>query len=353
MSRLAIKTLAAALVLVTATASRSGLHAQQPVQSFAFGVFGDHAYKPEQEPQLENLLVDINRINRATPLAFVVNIGDLGSPKHKSCTNEFMQRRYRQFQTLELPLIYTPGDNDWTDCHGPDVVSEGSPRDRLDALRKIFFADEGSLGHPALALTRQSQGQDKGSILAKYRENARWDFGGITFVTLHVVGSNNNRESNKSGGDEFNERNKANLDWLHEGFTHAVAVRSRAIVIFQQANMYPEFTPFTGEGKKQTAAVAKSPPTGYVDMRHALEKEAKAFENPVVLVHGDSHYFRVDRPYMWRKHPDGYPVIENVTRVETFGEPYHHWVSAVADLADPNVFTFRPRIVEANRGLAK
>ena len=43
-----------------------------------------------------------------------------------------------------------------------------------------------------------------------------------------------------------------------------------------------------------------------------------------------------------------YPVIPNLTRVETFGEPFHHWVYAIVDLADPNIFTFQPRIVPAN-----
>ena len=38
-------------------------------------------------------------------------------------------------------------------------------------------------------------------------------------------------------------------------------------------------------------------------------------------------------------------AIENVTRVETFGAPHHHWVHVTVDAADPNVFTFRQRIV--------
>jgi hypothetical protein len=42
------------------------------------------------------------------------------------------------------------------------------------------------------------------------------------------------------------------------------------------------------------------------------------------------------------------PAIENFTRVETFGDPHHHWVQVTVDPADPNVFTFRPRIVPAN-----
>jgi hypothetical protein len=47
--------------------------------------------------------------------------------------------------------------------------------------------------------------------------------------------------------------------------------------------------------------------------------EAIAFGKPVVLVNGDSHYFRIDKPYM--RLPARESAIENVTRVETFGSP--------------------------------
>jgi hypothetical protein len=49
----------------------------------------------------------------------------------------------------------------------------------------LFFAGERSLGRRTNALTRQSRSTDPN--LGKYRENARWDFGGVTFITVHVV----------------------------------------------------------------------------------------------------------------------------------------------------------------------
>jgi hypothetical protein len=75
-----------------------------------------------------------------------------------------------------------------------------------------------------------------------------------------------------------------------------------------------------------------------------------AFGKPVVLVHGDSHFFRIDKPLSPRR-VRGKPVttaLENFTRVETFGTPYHHWVHVTVDPNDPNVFTFGPRLVPAN-----
>jgi hypothetical protein len=91
-------------------------------------------------------------------------------------------------------------------------------------------------------------------------------------------------------------------------------------------------------------------PGGYAGIREQLRKEALAFGKPVALVHGDSHFFRIDKPLSPMR-VRGKPVttaLENFTRVETFGSPYSHWVHVTVDANDPNVFTFRQRIVESN-----
>jgi hypothetical protein len=67
------------------------------------------------------------------------------------------------------------------------------------------------------------------------------------------------------------------------------------------------------------------------------------------LVHGDSHFFRIDKPLPPRV--PGAPVLpslENFTRVETFGTPNHHWLQVTVDPNNPNVFSFQQRIVPAN-----
>ena len=48
------------------------------------------------------------------------------------------------------PVVYTPGDNEWTDCHkkkqgghlGVDYA-DGDPLANLDLVRSIFFANPG------------------------------------------------------------------------------------------------------------------------------------------------------------------------------------------------------------------
>ena len=70
-----------------------------------------------------------------------------------------------------------------------------------------------------------------------------------------------------------------------------------------------------------------------------------AFGESVVYVHGDTHIFRVDKPLFGTTSRRS---IENFTRVETFGHPNTHWVRAIVDPSDPNVFRFRPQLVKEN-----
>jgi len=301
-------------------------HAQSsPPQNFTFGLMGDLGYVPAREPMFENVLAEMN----ATPLAFSVHVGDLASPKF-ACDDAFRARRLVQFQAMAQPLIYTPGDNEWTDC--PD------PLERLANLRTLFFAGNTTLGQKTIPLVRQS---DDGQHHAKFRENAQWEYGDVIFLTLHAAGSNNGFGRNAIGDAEAAERTAADIAWMQRGFALAKANGSRAIMIAQQANMFPDILPFTGE------AAAKI--DGFAELRAALVKELLAYNKPVVLVNGDSHYFRVEKPFMRRvKGEAGEPLIENFTRVEPFGDPFNHWVQVTVDASDPNVFTFRPRMVPAN-----
>lgn len=291
-----------------------------------FGLFSDLAYRPQEEPLLENVFDDLNRAR----LDFVVHLGDLGAPTYGSCTNELWAKRRARFEASVHPLVYTPGDNEWTDCHEGNKITGFDPLERLASLREFFFAAEGSMGRRTIPLVRQSTDP----AFARYRENARWSAGGVTFITLHVVGSNNGLGISSALDDEHADRMRANVAWLAAGFAAAKAAGSRAVMVLQQANIFPEVTPFPGKTGSGTAAV-----------REALEREVLAFGKPVVLAHGDSHYFRVDKPLGRRF---GVASIANFTRVETFGSATHHWVEVTVERDDPNIFTFRPRIVEAN-----
>jgi hypothetical protein len=65
----------------------------------------------------------------------------------------------------------------------------------------------------------------------------------------------------------------------------------------------------------------------------------------VLLVHGDTHYLRVDKPI--RRSPTG--ALETFTRAETFGSPDAHWLRLTVDPRGEHLLRLQPEIVAANR----
>jgi hypothetical protein len=286
-----------------------------------FALIGDLGYEEEQEPWFVNVMEDLN----GEPLEFVVHDGDLWGGTF--CTDENYRARLALFNSSVHPLVYTPGDNEWTDCH-QRARGELDPLERLPRLRQIFFPDESSLGQRKMQLTRQSSVMP---AFSAYRENALWSFADVTFATVHIVGSNNNLGRTLENDQEHQARNAANLAWLRHVFGQARASSSRGVMIVQQAN------PFFERPRDRRVA--------FNDVLDVLEEETVAFGKPVVLIHGDTHYFRIDKPLVSRASGRR---IENFTRLETFGQPDHHWVQVFIEPNDPNLFAFRQRLVAAN-----
>ena len=286
---------------------------------FDFALVGDVPYNDEQVTNLfPNMIHELN----AADVAFVVHDGDIKSGS-MPCDDAVLEDRLRDFQSFQHPLIYLFGDNEWTDC--ARLTNGFTPVERLQKLRDLFTNGDQSLGRRKLPLARQSNEP----AFVKFRENVRWEMGNVMFVGLNVPGNVNNF-GNKA---EFTERNAANIAWLQQSFAFAKIQNRRALMIVIQANPFPEI----GSTNRVHA--------GFREMLAVLEKETVAFEKPVVLVHGDSHYFRIDKPLYGAK---SRRRVENFTRVETFGNPDVHWVRATVDPRDPNVFTFRQQIVERN-----
>jgi hypothetical protein len=92
-------------------------------------------------------------------------------------------------------------------------------------------------------------------------------------------------------------------------------------------------------------------PDGFHDFLIALRQEVEAFGKPVAYVHGDSHYFRIDKPFL-----DSLGQrIQNFTRVETFGDHQENstndcnWLKVFVEPRSREVFTFQTQIVPANQ----
>jgi hypothetical protein len=122
-------------------------------------------------------------------------------------------------------------------------------------------------------------------------------------------------------------------------------------MILTQAN--PDFEgtwPARRRGPLGIAPPNNKRPSGFSEFLSALMREGIAYDKPVAFVHGDSHYFRVDKPLIVDDKRGGNRgrVIEYFTRAELFGYPEAHWVRATIDVDSPNVFSFTPEIVKEN-----
>jgi hypothetical protein len=152
-------------------------------------------------------------------------------------------------------------------------------------------------------------------------------------VALNLPGSWNNWGEGDTPSAEYVERNAANLAWLREAFDIATGERRSAIAIFIHANPGIPVRPRDPQPAAQK---------GFTDFNVELQRLAVAFRKPVLLVHGDTHYFRTDMPF---RDPATNRVIANITRVEGFGDPNHYWVRILVEPGTARVFTILPEIV--------
>ena len=297
-----------------ARAMAIGAHTQTSErEAFAFGLIGDLPYLDSDEYNLSALIDEMN----ADALTCVIHVGDIKTSM-ETCSDERYARRKALMQRSAHPFVLLPGDNDWTDCHR--TPSGGyDPRERLAALRQIFWSTPFALGRPDIAGRRAARLERQEGL----PENVRWQIGGVHFIGLHVVGSSNGLDKYPGSRSEFESRDAANQHWLHESVATAMAARADALVLAFHAN--PGFD--------------RTPPPGFVGFMRGLRQTASAFSGPILLLHGDSHRYRVDRPL---RDEQG-RLFEHVTRVECFGSPFtQSWVRIAYDPALPARFRIVP-----------
>jgi hypothetical protein len=330
LSRYLVPLLAALIVgAATAALAIAGGGSDRRAHKYEIGLWGDLPYTADQATTgVPNLIRDMNRQR----LAFSVHDGDIKSGGTR-CDDEVYARFERHLNSLRSPAMYTPGDNEWTDCDRP-AAGGYSSRERLDFIRRNLFDTRLSYGKRRIPLKRQA---------APYVENRRWQVGGVTYATLHVVGSNNNLGDVNPDPEEFAGRNAATNSWLRETFAQARRRGSRAVMLIAQAN--PGFD--RADPTRSTVRDSRTlePRDGFFDLLTALREETVGFRRPVALVHGDSHYFRVDKPLL---DPEG-RRLENFSRVETPGEADPHWLKVLVDPDSREVFSYQPQQVPANR----
>lgn len=318
--------LATAVLAFAAAPLRAAEPAPAASPAFAFAALGcmPYARQPDADARFARVIAEINR---HAP-AFTVHLGDTIASDEKA-TDALLLRRREEFNTFVTALVYTPGDNEWTDTH-TEKAGGYTPTERLAAIRRMYFPEEKSLGRKPLPLVTQRRDPE----FSDFVENARWVLGGVVFATVHVVGSSNNRQPNVPGAmEEWRARDAANAAWVRAAFAAARETRAPGLALFFQAQPFP----------RDTAAGGYRP--GFENFMKTVEAEARAFARPVLLVHADEHRFRLEHGMRFEGKSEPVP---NVTRLETFGDRDFHAVLVTVDPQSPQVFLAGPLIVPGN-----
>ena len=296
--------------------------------AFHFCALGDMPYYlPADYARFDNVIEVVN----AERPAFTVHVGDTKSGS-SLCTDESYRRTLESFSRFSHPLIYTPGDNEWTDCNRESAGSWDAV-ERLSLIRNSFYKDSKTLGGgKAFELSVQSTDPR----WALFVENRMWSKEGVVFATIHIVGSKNNRQANISGAvEEFLFRDEANAAWLDTIFDEAFSSNAPALAVFIHANPFRDL-----KDDREVDA-------GFARFLKQLRNRTIDFGKPVLLVHGDTHYFRFDKPMMHEGTKRD--SVENFTRLEVFGGTNMHALRIDVDLSSSHVFSAKQVIVEANR----
>ncbi len=329
----------AATVIVALGLAACASTAPAPRQTYSFGLWGDMPYKKAgDDPKLPAVLQSINQ----SDVSFSLFDGDIKDGSSR-CSDDVYTDALKMFGSMDKPVVYIPGDNEWTDCHrlnngGHDAI------ERLGHLRRVMFPTTNSFGQTTMALEHQGRPGEK------FVENIRFEHGGIVFAGFNVPGSNNNLVlnskdcGNKSARDakqceaanaEHLERDAANALWLEQTFNAAKKLSAPGVVLVFQGD--PGFDLPETEDLDESKAPNVS---GYRNFVEGIVRQAERYPGQVLLVHGDTHFFKVDKPLYSPTR-----LLPNLTRVQTFGSPHLHWVKVLVDPASHNVFRLEPVIV--------
>jgi hypothetical protein len=296
--------------------------------AFEFVALGDMPYTlPADYAKFDRVIAAVN----AMKPAFTLHVGDVKSGS-SVCSDEVLQKAFDQIQTFEQPLVYTPGDNEWVDCHRARAGGF-DPLERLAKVRKLFFPVVGqSLGKTTMPV--ESQARVMADKFGMYVENNRFVKNGVYIASVHVPGSNNNFEPGKpETAMEYFGRDAANVAWIADTFAKAKAASAKAVVLFWQADVQ--------DIRQKEDEMPRA--SAFVNTVNAVEAGAKDFPGRVLVIHGDEHIFQVG-PFLNAK----YKPIPRVLRLEVMGEKHIHAVRVTVDPDSPGVFGFTPILVPEN-----
>ena len=281
---------------------------------YTLAVIGDTPYGPVKLAEFPSL---IGKINADPDVRLVTHLGDIKAGKNAPCSDEYFTMIRDFFATFADPLVYTPGDNEWTDCHVA-IKNNGlyTPTERLQKVRSLFFPAPGrTLGQETMHVVTEASDPANST----YVENTMFRKARVIFGVLNISGSNNDlaswgtplpadANSYPSQSQEYAARAQANSAWVDRVFAIAEKTNAVGVVLAFQADMWDPAEPTL---------------SGFDALVQQIGTRAASFGRPVLLLEGDSHKFNVDNPYSTASALHGLhastPVAGNVTRIVVEG----------------------------------
>ncbi|GAA1790766.1 hypothetical protein HC028_00565 [Planosporangium flavigriseum] len=303
LAALASTAVAAALSVsaLTVPASASDDH------SYTFAVIGDIPYG---SASIANFPKAVAQINADPSVEMVTHLGDIKDGS-SVCSDTYFQQVKSNFDQFQDPLVYTVGDNEWTDCHRPNN-GPYNPLERLAKVRQVFFPQPGrTLGQHSVPVQSQAE--------LGIPENVRWQRAGVGFAAAHVVGSDNSlgpwtgkTAPTPEQTAEVLNRTSATIQEIHDTFADARRQHQRAVVLMLQADMFDP-----------TYNATFADVYGFQPIVAAIARESAAYRGQVYLFNGDSHVYNTDNPLgAGSKWLDFYGIskpVSNLTRITVDG----------------------------------
>jgi hypothetical protein len=279
---------------------------------YTVAVIGDTPYGPVKLAEFPSLVA---KINADPQVSLVAHLGDIKAGKNSVCSDEYFSMIRGFFDTFADPFVYTPGDNEWTDCHSSKGNGSYTPTERLEKVREDFFPQPGrTLGIQSMKIATEAHDPANSA----YVENTMFRKARVIFAAVNITGSNNDLAAwgpvpadagnYPSQSAEFAARAAANSAWIAKAFAQAEKTNAQGVVLLFQADMWDPAEPTL---------------TGFDELVQQIGNLAARFGKPVLLLEGDSHKFNVDNPYSTSStlhglHP-ATPVVDNITRIVVEG----------------------------------
>jgi Calcineurin-like phosphoesterase len=322
--------------------------------AITLAVFGDWPYSTAL---LDAAPLLIGSINSDPKVRLVIHVGDIHSgsmpctgagltPLPAGAIPGWNQGIFDLFERFKDPVVYTPGDNEWTDCHKNKEFNSGAPLKELSAVRELFFPVPGQTlgGRKKQVLTQAHVFDPAFPTDAQFVENVIWEESRVVFVTLNMPGSNNDGlpwtmpfKDEAARAQEVAQRTGADIRWLERAFATAEANGAEAVLIALQADMWdPAALVPGGDGLN-----------GYTGFVRKLADLVVHFGRPVLLINGDSHLFEADQPLADPGSATGQihgtQPVTNLTRITVQGSTNkpREWLRLTIDPHSPGIFSWQ------------